>query len=242
MPTKIRQTINRHFFRPAWYSILANPYFIVRRGLLKKITDFANQDFSNKKILDVGCGVKPYEQLFNTPSYTGIDINNGSHINRDKLPDKFYNGIEIPFPDNCFDAIICTEVMEHVAEPEKLLNEIRRVLKTDGEIYLSVPFVWNEHEAPFDFQRFSRYGLQQLFAKSHLSIIKLEETSGVFKVCGQLISAFIFERLFPRYRPLKLLAAIMLCFPVQAIFIILDLIFKNSWLTLNYCVVAKKNI
>lgn len=242
MPIKIRQVINRHFFRPVWYSIIVNPYFIVRRGLLKKINNFANKDFSNKNILDVGCGIKPYEELFNASSYTGIDINNGGHINRDKLPDKFYNGVEIPFPDNYFDVVICTEVLEHIAEPGKLLNEIRRVLKVGGEIYLSVPFVWNEHEVPFDFQRFSRYGLQRLFAKSHLSIIKLEGTSGVFKVCGQLISAFIFERLFPKNKILKLLSTIILCFPIQTAFIILDLIFKNSWLTISYCVVAKKNI
>ncbi len=239
-PIKIRQIMDQHSFGHVWYSIVINPYFIIRRGLLKKIKNFANADFSNKNILDVGCGIKPYRSLFNTTSYTGIDIKGGGHSNMDKTPDKFYNGTTIPFPDNSFDAVICTEVLEHVAEPIKILNEIRRVLKPGGEIYLSVPFVWNEHEAPFDFQRFSRYGLQQLFAQSHLSIIKLEGTSGVFKVCGQLISAFIFETLFHKNKITRLLTTVILCCPVQIVAIIFDVIFKNSWLTLSYCVVAKK--
>jgi len=240
MIKEIRPIINRHFFRPAWYSIIVNPYFIVRRGLLKKISNFAKADFSDKNILDVGCGIKPYESLFNAASYTGIDINGGGHSAKDKTVDKFYDGMNIPFSDNYFDTVVCTEVLEHVAEPKKLLDEIRRVLKIGGEVYLSVPFVWNEHEIPFDFRRFTRYGLRQLLEQSNLSVLKLEGTSGIFKVCGQLISVFIFEKLFPKNKILKLLTAVILCFPIQLIFIGLDLIFKNSWLTISYTAIARK--
>ncbi|MFA5886393.1 MAG: class I SAM-dependent methyltransferase [Patescibacteria group bacterium] len=240
MPTKIKQIIDRHFFRPAWYSVLINPYFIARYGLLKKIKKFAAADFTSQTILDVGCGSKPYASLFPGATYIGIDIAGGGHFDQAKIVDKFYNGTTIPFPDNNFDAVICTEVLEHAGDPEKLLSEIRRVLKTNGQVFLTMPLVWSEHEIPNDFRRFTRYEHKRIFAKSGLTIEKLEETSGVFRVCGQLIAAFIFERLFLKNKPFKLLSALILCFPIQIIFIILDFIFRNSWLTLDYAITAKK--
>lgn len=240
MPKKIKGIINRHFFQPAWYSVIINPYFIARRGLLLKIKKFSKADFSNKNILDIGCGIKPYQDLFNAASYIGIDIEDGGHSNQAKVVDKFYNGVDIPYPNNSFEIVICTEVLEHVKEPEKLLTEIKRVLKTDGQVFLTMPFVWNEHEIPYDFNRFTRYQRRMIFEKSGLNIRSLEETTGVFRVCGQLISAFIFERLFIKNKPLKLLTAVILCFPVQILFIFLDFIFKNSWLTLDYAIIAKK--
>lgn len=240
MPNQIKSIIDRHFFRPAWYSVVINPYFIARRGLLKKIKKFAQADFSKKNILDVGCGIKPYAGLFKSASYTGIDIMGGGHRDQAKIVDQFYNGLDIPFPDESYEAIICTEVLEHAASPERLLSEIKRVLKKDGVLFLTMPLVWNEHEIPYDFRRFTRYGHQELFKKVGLNIQSLEETCGVFRVCGQLISAFIFERLFFKNKILKLLCAISLCGPIQIFFIILDCIFKNTWLTLGYAITAKK--
>lgn len=240
MSKKIKEIINHHFFRPEWYSVVINPYFIARRGLLNKIKQFSSNDFSGKNILDVGCGIKPYQDFFNADSYIGIDIDYGGHNNQAKTVDKFYNGVDIPYDDNSFDVIICTEVLEHVSDPDKLLSEINRVLKNNGQLFLSMPFVWNEHETPYDFNRFTRYRHQSIFAKAGLTITKIEETTGVFRVCGQLISAFIFERLFVKNKPLKLLVAVFLCFPIQVLFIFLDFIFKNSWLTLDYVITAKK--
>lgn len=236
----LKELSQKHFFRPNWYSIIINPYFIARRGLLKKITNFTKSDFSGYNILDVGCGKKPYQSLFKGAFYIGIDIEGGGHFDQAKIVDKFYNGTDIPFPDNNFDIVICTEVMEHVADPEKLLNEIHRVLKLNGKIFLTMPFVWNEHEIPYDFRRYTRYEHKRIFEKYNLKIEKIEETTGVFRTCGQLISAFTFERLFLKNKPLKLLTAIILCFPIQLFFIILDLIFKNHWLTLDYVIIAKK--
>lgn len=237
----LKKTLSRHLFRPAWYSIIINPYFIIRRGLLRRITTFSRNDFSGKKILDVGCGIKPYRDLFSTAaSYIGIDIQESGHRDSDKMPDKFYDGTNIPFAEDSFDCVICTEVLEHVPDPQRLLKEIARVLKSDGTVFLTMPFVWAEHESPFDFQRFTRYKHLQIFQQAGFSDIILTDTTGVFRVCGQLISAFAFERLFPKSKVLKSFTAVLICFPIQVFFIILDTIFKNSWITLNYSITAKK--
>lgn len=240
MKEQMLKIINRHLFQPDWYSIVINPYFIVRRGLLKKVKGFAAADFSTKNILDLGCGLQPYRSLFKAASYVGIDIEDGGHDIQAKIVDKFYDGQTIPYVDNSFEVVICTEVLEHVPEPTKLLGEIKRVLKPGGRLLLSMPFVWYEHEIPYDFNRFTSYQQELIFKQVGLTISKIEGTTGVFRTCGQLISAFIFERLFTNNKPLKALSAVLLCFPVQVIFITLDFIFKNSWLTLNYVIVAKK--
>jgi SAM-dependent methyltransferase len=240
MNKTIKNILNQHLFQPVWYSIVINPYFIVRRGLLKKVKAFAAADFSAKNILDLGCGLQPYKSLFKSNSYMGIDIEDGGHDIQAKIVDKFYDGQTIPYPDNNFETVICTEVLEHVQEPIRLLSEIKRVLKPGGEILLSMPFVWYEHEIPYDFNRFTSYQQQLIFKQAGLTITKIEGTTGVFRTCGQLISAFVFERLFTHNKPLKALSAVLFCFPIQVIFICLDFIFKNSWLTLNYVVVAKK--
>lgn len=237
----IKKIQEKHFFQPNWHSIIINPYFIARHGLLNKIKLFANQNFSEKNILDIGCGIKPYRNLFSkTAIYTGIDIKGGGHYDQAKTVDQFYDGINIPFEENKFDAIICTQVLEHANDPDTLLKEINRVLKKDGQLFLTMPFVWNEHEIPFDFRRFTRYGHEKIFEKNNLKIEKIETTSGIFGVCGQLISAFIFESLGKKNKFLKVFISVILCFPIQLIFVVFDCIFKNSWITLDYAINAKK--
>ena len=240
MNRKIKEILNKNLYRPSWYSIVINPYFIVRRNLLSIMVDFTNDDFTGKNILDVGCGIKPYESLFLGSSYIGIDIQGGGHKDEEKKPNKFYDGSHIPFDNNCFSYVISTEVLEHVFDPQKLLSEMARVLKPGGSILVTMPFVWPEHEIPFDSQRFTRYKLLQIFKEVGFVDITISERAGVFRVCGQLISAFIFERLFPKNKLLKSISAILLCFPIQVFFIIFDMVFKNTWIALNYSVKAKK--
>lgn len=233
----IKRIINKIYFRPAWYSIFINPIFIARYGLYKKIKSFAKGDFSNKKILDVGCGVKPYKDLFKGfAEYIGVDIEGGGHLDKYKDVDKFYDGSTLPFADNIFDVVICTQVLEHVISPANLLGEIARTLKSGGQAYITMPFVWNEHEVPYDFNRFTRYEHDRILKEAGLSLKSINPTCGVFRTCGQMISGFIFEKLSLKNGIFNLLIAFILCFPVQLIFIILDLIFKNHWLTLDYVV------
>lgn len=241
MSSKLSQIITKNFFRPAWYSILINPIFIARQGLYKKIRAFAQADFSNKKMLDVGCGIKPYRELFvGLADYVGIDIKGGGHFDEFKEVDKFYDGQTIPFADNFFDFTICTQVLEHVADPENLLREISRTLKPGGQVFLTMPFVWNEHEIPYDFNRFTRYEHALAFKQAGLTIKSISPTCGVFGVCGQLISGFIIEKLSLKNGLFNSLIALLLCFPVQAFFMFLDLIFKNQWITLDYVLLAEK--
>lgn len=99
---------------------------------------------SQHEVLEVGCGAGHILERIETGILTGIDIS-AVQIERAKKRVGFKavlykeKGEELPFSDFSFDRIICTEVIEHVLEPEKLLSEIKRVLKNDGIFSLSVP-------------------------------------------------------------------------------------------------------
>jgi SAM-dependent methyltransferase len=123
--------------------------------------------------LDLGCGNKPFEKYYNLNSknHVGIDVEKTPHKNS-KI-DVFFDGKNIPFEDAKFDLIICTEVMEHVSDPNQFLLEINRVLKKEGTLILTVPFLQLLHEVPHDFHRFTPFALKNYLEKSGFQINKM---------------------------------------------------------------------
>lgn len=234
--------LEKHLFHPSWYSIFINPYFIARKSLNNKVREFSKTVGPNLKILDVGCGSKPYQNYFAQNEYLGIDVEVDNDADKVKIPDKYFDGLNIPYNNDSFDLIICTQVLEHAIDPKKLLEECNRVLKTKGQIFLTMPFVYPEHAIPYDFRRFTSYGHRQILKESSFNVESVIPTCGVFRVCGQLISVAIFESIKFKSTILKLLISVLLCAPIQIISIILDFVFFNKWITLDYVVIAKKNI
>lgn len=241
----------KHSFDPAWYSIVFNPFFITRRALMKEVRAFAETVGADKKILDVGCGIKPYRDLFKTHDYIGIEVSGGGHSDEAKSADHFFDGQNIPFPDNDFDVIICSEVLEHTLDPEYLLKEMRRVLRPDGTLFLTMPFVWPEHETPYDFQRFTSFKHARLLKKNDFKNIVIKQTTGVFGTCGQILSDFFISFLTQSISTmssaglghkikfaLHRMVIFVFCFPVQLLFLILDNLFKKQGITLDYIIEA----
>lgn len=122
------------------------------------------------RILDVGCGTRPYEKFFSHGTYIGIDVYVSGRDKSGKYPDFEFDGITIPLDDASFDAVICTEVLEHAVEPDALLREIARVTKSQGALLITVPFMWGLHELPFDFRRYTTEGISQAITKAGYSI------------------------------------------------------------------------
>ncbi len=65
-----------------------------------------------------------------------------------KVADKYFDGIHIPYEDNVFDGVLCTQVLEHVVDIDLLLAECNRVIRLGGSLVVSVPFLYSEHEQP----------------------------------------------------------------------------------------------
>ena len=150
----------RQKFHPTWLGVFINPFYFARSCLDKAIQEFAAS--MKGKLLDVGCGSKPYKKYFaNIKSYTGLEIDSDRARTRD-IADFYYDGNTFPFADNTFDILLCNQVLEHVFNPDVFLQEINRVLQPNGKLLLTVPFVWDEHEQPFDYARYSTFGLKYL--------------------------------------------------------------------------------
>lgn len=117
-------------------------------------------------LLDVGCGEMPFRPLIpEGVRYQGVDVEEALSFGMRKHSDLVYfDGYNLPFDNGSFDCVLCTEVLEHVEEPSRLVSEMLRVLKPGGTLLATIPFAARVHHAPHDFQRFTRYGLASLFA------------------------------------------------------------------------------
>lgn len=124
-------------------------------------------------LLDVGCGEMPFRScLPSDVAYTGIDVPQArAFAMRGSDAVIPFDGKSIPFPDASFETVLCTEVLEHAAAPRELVSEIERVLKPGGTLLATVPFSARVHYAPYDFHRFTKYALTEMFGSfEHVTI------------------------------------------------------------------------
>ena len=137
------------------------------------------------RVLDFGCGSKPYRSLF-SGEYIGVDFAKSGHDHSNEEIDVFYDGKKLPFPNASFDAVLCSEVIEHLFNLEELLQELHRVLKPEGRMLVTCPFVWNEHEAPYDYARYTRFALADIFLKNHFMILAGERIGSNIEALHQI--------------------------------------------------------
>ena len=101
-------------------------------------------------------------------------------------PDVLADGARLPFADATLDGVICLEVLEHVPDPAGVIAEIARVLRPGGQAWLSMPFLYPVHDAPYDFQRYTTHGLQRALARAGLQVTALRQTGNALHTAGLL--------------------------------------------------------
>ena len=180
----------RQMFFPGFLAIFFNPFYFARKNLGAAISEFSANMCGH--LLDVGCGTKPYHSLFKVESYRGLDID--SPITRNLgIADDLYDGTQFPYKDEIFDCVLCNQVLEHVFNPDEFLAEINRVLKSGGKLLLTVPFVWDEHEQPYDYARYSSFGIKALLEKNGFKIISHKKLAADATILFQLSNAYLYK-------------------------------------------------
>jgi SAM-dependent methyltransferase len=168
-------------------------YCLVRAGLARMVQaacDRWREDLpSGGCLLDVGCGSQPYKQSVERAGlrYVGIDWPESIHCAQSSVIEWDLTKTPWPFPDGAFDAILCTEVIEHLPNPRRAMEECARVCRAGSLILLTAPLTWPEHEIPHDYYRFTRHGLRVLLEGAGFSIQEIAPRGGWPIVIAQLL-------------------------------------------------------
>lgn len=217
---------------------MVNPFYFARKGLYENISILSN--YIKGDTLDVGCGQKPYEKLFNSSRYIGLELDTIEN-RKNKRADYFYDGTTFPFQDSEFDSVIANEVFEHVFSPSDFLSEIYRVLKPGGILLITVPFVWDEHEQPHDFARYTSFGLQHLLEKSGFEIIEHRKSVSDIRVVFQLLNGYIYKKTVTKNGYINMFIAFFLMSPFNIMGELLSKVLpKNEDLYLDNVMLLKK--
>jgi len=191
----VRARYWREQFDPTWLGTFLNYKFLGQREIGRSLRKYANT--LSGRLLDFGCGQKPYAHIFaHVDEYIGLDTYNSGHP-QEHYADVYYDGWDIPFPDNHFDSILSTEVFEHVPDLDHSLSELNRVLRTGGYLLATVPRLWPEHEEPFDFRRLTEYGMIRYLENARFRIVHLERRGSFIDAITQMIQIYTFEHLLP---------------------------------------------
>lgn len=218
-----------------------DPNYLIYKNLFADLENAISR-FAAGNVLDIGCGNKPYESLFkNITKYVGCDIVQSS----DKKVDVICPATEIPLEDGTFQTVFSSQVLEHVADHQKMLNEASRILKKGGMIILSAPMVWEHHEMPYDFFRFTRYGMKYIFEKAGFEIVEIKANGGKWAMLGQMTQNIILSSTQRRkgiFRKLfRLMHLAFMKLLINLFYSTLEKLDKDDqFFTTNFVVVAKK--
>lgn len=214
----------------------------------KRIDDAiaASAKLGHGVMLDVGCGLKPYEKDFGpyVKEYIGLEYSPDSGY-RGNRADLCGDAAALPLNSESVDTILCTEVFEHLPDPESAMKEFARVLRPGGVLITTAPFAFPIHDA-YDFFRYSPDGLAVMMRRYGLEVEKIEALSGTGLTLAILFNLYWYETgfiwtkwLYPVgliLRPLLLL----LCFLVNVLGVLLEAIVPSKHLSFDHLTIARK--
>jgi len=192
------------------------------------------------RLLDAGAGEARFRPLFRQQRYLALDNRVGDSAWDYSSLDVVADLLDLPLGDASCDALLNIVVLEHTADPRRVIAELGRVLRAGGRMLLVVPLIWELHQTPHDYFRFTRYGLERLLAPAGVEVARLEPIGGFFWVVGRYSFYFLkFWRRGLRAVLLPFLAPIFgLLIPLLCYY--LDPLDRSGQYTLGYVCEAKK--
>jgi len=223
----LKKQYNRSLFQPTLFGLLFNPFFIIRRGLYRAVKGF--RGYMHGRMLDFGCGSKPYRELFDVVTYIGTDIAVSGHDHSNEDIDVYYDGKTLPFGENEFDSVFSSEVFEHVFNLDEILDELRRVLKPGGKMLITLPFVWDEHEIPYDFARYTSFGITHILQQKGFHVLEQRKTTHYVETVFQMWAAYVSQHIIPKNKIVRIALTPLFVMPINALgFVFGALLPKNQ--------------
>ncbi len=139
-------------------------------------------------VLEIGSGNRRLEKHLRAGTrYIGLDYP-PSGKRYDMRPTLWGDAARLPIREGVVDEVVMLEVLEHLPDPQAALLEACRVVRPGGRVLLSVPFLYPIHDAPYDFSRFTQFGLQRMAATAGLEVVRLTERGGPVEAAALLAS------------------------------------------------------
>lgn len=220
----------------------------VNSSLIKYFQKYLRPDMA---VYDIGCGAKPFAPALQgkVKSHIGVDIADGFYD--PATIDLIGSAYEVPVEDGAADAVILSQVIEHLERPRDSIKEMSRILKKDGLMFLSFPFLYPIHAEPRDYFRYTEYGAQEMLNEYGFEILEKTRVGGFWFCVGFFLKIYLqaFDRgLLKKIYVVKILTALL-----QFFFLALGKIeetalklakknvsdFRATW-TANYILVARK--
>ena len=207
------------------------------------------------RVLDAGAGSCPYRSFFSHCEYKTQDFTN---LNDDQLSYGKYGNIDyvcdisnMPVDNASFDAVLCSEVLEHVPDPVSVISEFARILKPGGKLILTAPLGSGVHQEPFHFYGgYTPYWYEKFLSEAGYGNIKVEANAGSLRACGQESMRFIqlsrpFTLGMPLWAELLWLPVWFFLTPIMLLLVpymshLLDQYDKDQNFTIGYHVTAER--
>jgi SAM-dependent methyltransferase len=159
----------------------------IQRGpIARAVVGAADALPAGSRVLDAGAGAAPYRPAFAHCVYLTQDWPGTVH-DAARDVDVVADLHDLPLDDRVFDFVLCTEVLEHVADPVRVLGELHRVLRPGGGLLLTVPFVGELHEEPHDHWRFTNHGLSTLLSTAGFTEAEVHPLTGYWSTLANVM-------------------------------------------------------
>jgi SAM-dependent methyltransferase len=168
------------------------PFFFPDWLLIKEIAAFVRVSIARHAtgvLLDVGCGERPFEtyRTSRVSQWIGVDVPSNPRA------DIHAFAHDIPVESETADTVLCTEVLEHVPDPSATIRELFRVLKPGGRLILTVPQYWPIHEEPYDYFRYTSFGLKRLLEEAGFEIVEQKRAGTGVRVAAVAFNLTLFS-------------------------------------------------
>jgi SAM-dependent methyltransferase len=191
------------------------------------------------RVLDAGAGEGQYKRRFAKQRYCGVDLAVGdaqwNYAGLDAVADL----TALPFRDGSFDAAIHIVTIEHLCEPARALAEMLRSMRSGAVLLIAAPHEWEVHQAPHDYFRYTRYGLQYLLETAGFEVQEIRAAGGYFRLLARrLLNGLQFFARGARW--VLFLPAAMLLVPPALVLPWLDFLDTDRNFTAGYICTARK--
>jgi len=145
----------------------------------------AFERYARGVLVDIGCGTKPYADALKPYVTRHIGVDHPGTLHTTHAIDVFADAYNTTLDSGIADVVLSTAVLEHLERPQDAMNEIARILAPGGHAILTAPFFWHLHEAPRDFYRYTKFGLEHLIRHAGLEPIEIQPLAGYYVTAAQ---------------------------------------------------------